>query len=114
MKRLIALLAALGGAFAYVFLRRRRGHEEEYGYVPTRAEAAARPDDATLVDKVRSEIFRDVDIPTGKININAEEGKVVLRGEVDEPELIDQLAERTRKVQGVEDVENLLHVTTKS
>jgi osmotically-inducible protein OsmY len=114
MKRLIALLAALGGALAYLVVRRRRGREEEYGYVPSRAEEAARPDDAILVDKVRSEIFRDVDVPTGKININAEEGKVVLRGEVDEPELIDQLVERARKVHGVEDVENLLHVATKS
>jgi osmotically-inducible protein OsmY len=33
----------------------------------------------------------------------------VLRGEVDSPELIDDLVVRARKVQGVQDVENLLH-----
>ena len=109
MKRFIALLAVFGGALAY--LRRRRGHEEQVGYEPIKQhEGTARPDDATLVDKIRSEIFRDVDVPKGQININVEKGKVILRGEVDQPELIEQLVERTRNVHGVEDVENLLHV----
>jgi osmotically-inducible protein OsmY len=112
MKRFIALLAVFGGALAY--LRRRRGHEEHVGYEPMHHEGTARPDDATLVDKIRSEIFRDVDVPKGQININVEKGKVVLRGEVDQPELIEQLVDRTRKVHGVEDVENLLHVGSRS
>jgi len=42
------------------------------------------------------------------INVNAENGKVVLRGEVDEPSLIEDLEQRTKKVQGVREVENLL------
>jgi osmotically-inducible protein OsmY len=113
MKRLIALLAVLGGALAY--FRRSRGQQEQFGYEPSKQhEGTARPDDATLVDKIRSEIFRDVDVPKGQININVEKGKVVLRGEVDQPELIEQLVERTRKVHGVEDVENLLHVGGRS
>ena len=72
--------------------------------------AEARPDDATLARKVETEIFREPDVPKGKINVNAENGKVVLRGEVEEPELIKDLEQRTKKVQGVEEVENLLHV----
>ena len=56
-----------------------------------------------------TEIFRDADVPKGKINVNAEDGKVVLRGEVDSPELIDELVGKARKVQGVQDVESLLH-----
>ena len=60
--------------------------------------------------KVETEIFRDSDIPKGRINVNAENGKVVLRGEVEEPELIKDLEKRTKKVQGVQEVENLLHV----
>jgi len=68
------------------------------------------PDDATLARKVETEIFRDSDIPKGRINVDAENGKVVLRGEVEEPELIKDLEQRTKKVQGVEEVENLLHV----
>jgi osmotically-inducible protein OsmY len=73
-------------------------------------EPKPQPDDATLARKVESEIFRDAEVPKGQININAENGKVVLRGEVDKPEMIRDLEDRTRKVQGVQDVENLLHL----
>jgi len=67
------------------------------------------PDDVTLARKVETEIFRDADVPKGKINVNAENGKVVLRGEVDSAELIDDLVEKARNVQGVQEVESLLH-----
>jgi osmotically-inducible protein OsmY len=67
-------------------------------------------DDVTLARKVETEIFRDADIPQGRINVNAENGKVVLRGEVEQPELIKDLEQRTKKVKGVQEVENLLHV----
>ena len=67
-------------------------------------------DDATLAQKVQSEIFRDADAPKGTVDVNAEDGIVVLRGEVERPELIEELVERTRKVQGVRDVQNLLHL----
>lgn len=67
------------------------------------------PDDVTLARKVETEIFRDTDVPKGQINVNAENGKVVLRGEVEKPAMIKDLEKRTRKVQGVQDVENLLH-----
>ena len=33
----------------------------------------------------------------------------MLRGEVDSPELIDDLVSKARKVQGVQEVESLLH-----
>jgi hypothetical protein len=75
-----------------------------------RDEEKLQPDDATLARKVETEIFRDSDIPKGRINVDAENGKVVLRGEVEEPELIKDLEQRTKKVQGVQEVENLLHV----
>ena len=68
-------------------------------------------DDATLAQKVESQVFRDVDVPKGRINVNAEDGVVLLRGEVERPELIQELEEKTRSVQGVKGVENLLHVT---
>ena len=73
-------------------------------------EPKPQPDDVTLTRKVETEIFRDADIPKGQINVNAENGKVYLRGEVGQPELIKDLEERARKVQGVQDVENLLHL----
>ncbi len=74
-----------------------------------REEPKPQPDDVTLARKVESEIFRGADVPKGKVNVNAEDGKVVLRGEVDSPELIDELVGKARKVQGVQDVESLLH-----
>jgi BON domain len=66
-------------------------------------------DDATLVDKVESIVFRRRDVPKGQININAENGVIFLRGQVERPELVEALEARVRKVQGVKDVQNLLH-----
>jgi osmotically-inducible protein OsmY len=68
------------------------------------------PNDAALKAKVESELFRPADIPKGKIDVNAEDGVVYLRGEADTPEMISELVERARKIQGVREVENLLHV----
>ena len=118
MKRRIALLGALVVALRYFFDPRNgenrrkmlRDRLASFRQKTTHEEFKLQPDDASLVDKVRSEIFRDVDIPSAQININAEHGKVVLRGEVEQPELIEQLVERTRNVHGVREVENLLHV----
>jgi len=73
-----------------------------------REEPKPQPDDVTLARKVETEIFRDADVPKGRINVNAENGKVVLRGEVDSPEMIEDLVSKARKVQGVQDVESLL------
>jgi osmotically-inducible protein OsmY len=73
-----------------------------------REEAKPQPNDATLKEKVESELFRDADVPKGQINVNAENGVVYLRGEV-EPELIETLEKRARKIKGVRSVENLLH-----
>ena len=68
------------------------------------------PDDVTLTRKVESEIFRGDDVPKGQINVNVEDGVVYLRGELEQPDLIDDLEAQARKVQGVLGVENLLHV----
>lgn len=67
-------------------------------------------DDATLTQKVMSELFRDKRIPKGRINVNAENGVVLLRGEIEEPGLIVEIVERARRIGGVTDVENLLHL----
>ena len=119
--------AALGAVLAYFFdpqngrarrkdaikriVRLGQRQRGRLGAKATRLREGPRPqpDDVTLARKVESEIFRDADVPKGRINVNAENGKVVLRGEVDSPELIDDLVGNARKVQGVQDVENLLH-----
>ena len=87
---------------------------EAYGFskkaTHLREQQKETPNDATLAAKVESQVLGHFDLPSGRINVNAEGGVVVLRGEVDGPELIAELEAKVRKVQGVRDVENLLHL----
>jgi osmotically-inducible protein OsmY len=121
MRRLLKF-AALGAVLVY-FFRDRIGRPGRLGRV-AKSQAfdvkqkvkdfkedagKAQPDDVTLARKVETEIFRSAEVPKGQINVNAENGVVVLRGEVEEPKLIRDLEEKTRNVQGVQEVENLLH-----
>ena len=64
--------------------------------------------DVGLVRKVESEIFRDADTPKGQVSVNAENGVVTLRGEVDK-EWIERLGSAAEQVDGVQAVRNLLH-----
>jgi hypothetical protein len=68
-------------------------------------------DDATLAHKVESELFRDKDIEKGKININAENGVIVVRGEAP-MDVARQIEFRVRRIDGVKEVHNLLHEAT--
>jgi hypothetical protein len=74
------------------------------------AERVAGYDDAELVHHVESVIFRDESLPKGEVSINAEQGKIFLRGQVDSPESIVRIERAVREVEGVDGVENLLHV----
>jgi hypothetical protein len=65
-------------------------------------------DDVELAHKVESILFRDPNVPKGQISINAEAGRVFLRGEV-QPDLVADLEQAVRRIRGVRDVENLLH-----
>jgi hypothetical protein len=67
-------------------------------------------DDATLAQKIETQIFRDPDVPKGQINVNVQDGVAQLRGEVPTPDMLEALVERTRGVQGVRAVESLLHL----
>jgi osmotically-inducible protein OsmY len=66
-------------------------------------------DDTTLARKVETELFRAEDAPKGKVDVSVAGGVVTLRGELPTDELIRDLLEQTRSIQGVESVENLLH-----
>jgi osmotically-inducible protein OsmY len=67
-------------------------------------------DDVTLARKVETEIFRPADVPKGQIAVNVQQGVVQLRGEVPRPDMIDELVAHARRIQGVREVENLLHL----
>lgn len=68
------------------------------------------PSDAALSDKVESELFADPRIPKGNININVEEGVVVLRGQVDNKGEADELIRKAQRIPGVARVDSLLHL----
>jgi hypothetical protein len=66
-------------------------------------------DDETLRQRVESHLFRDRHVPKGNLNITAEHGMIILRGELDSPLEIAQLEERVRHIAGVRGVQNLMH-----
>jgi osmotically-inducible protein OsmY len=67
-------------------------------------------DDLTLRDRVESEVFRNADLPKGRINFDVEAGVVTIRGQVDNAYQIANVEKAVLKVPGVAGVENLLHV----
>ena len=68
------------------------------------------PNDATLAQRVESELFRDPSMPKGQITINAEAGIVVLRGELDSPDQIRAVENAVDRIAGVRAVHSLLHL----
>ena len=80
------------------------------GATPSQRDPARDLNDPALARKVESEIFRGEDAPKGKVVVNVEEGIVYLRGEVDTPGQASALAQAARAVEGVENVQSLLHL----
>lgn len=74
------------------------------------SEGYTAPNDVTLARKVESEVLGRPDIPKGSVLVNVEHGRVVLRGTVERPELRDELTRLTLEVDGVGEVENLVHL----
>jgi hypothetical protein len=71
---------------------------------------SAPEDDQTLKAKVESEIFRPADAPKGAVSVMVVEGIVELRGEVADQADAEALVSAARKVTGVRDVRNLMHL----
>ncbi len=120
MKKILALGAVAAGAAIALFAteagtRRRRqlaaranGLWQQLTHL--REQPKPQPNDATLAAKVQSEVLGDAALPAGHVNVNAENGIVILRGQVESEQLIDELVSRVRKVHGVQGVESLLHL----
>jgi osmotically-inducible protein OsmY len=112
------LVSRIGGFFRHGARRTARlsrglaaeAHGVKQKATHLRERPKEQPNDATLAAKVESEVFRDAGMPKGQVDVNAENGIVILRGQVDRPELIEELERKVRKVHGVHDVENLLHL----
>jgi osmotically-inducible protein OsmY len=86
------------------------GKKIEHEISTAKSNATTVLDDYTLAQKVESELFRDLAIDKGKINVNAENGVVVLRGEVQHPEEINSIEAQVRRIEGVQSVDNKLHL----
>jgi BON domain len=87
--------------------RSQRAGERAAG-MPMEAMSNARPveyDDATLSEKVYTYLNADPRYD-GKVNVSAQNGVVVLIGEVEDP---DEVVRLVRKVKGVGQIESLLH-----
>ncbi|MPZ86731.1 MAG: BON domain-containing protein [Nitriliruptorales bacterium] len=73
--------------------------------------AAETPDnDRTLVDKVRSEVLGGPEWSPYTINVDAVDGVVALRGQLDRPGQIRELRRRVEQVAGVRSVDSFLHL----
>ncbi|MDQ3952588.1 MAG: BON domain-containing protein, partial [Actinomycetota bacterium] len=66
--------------------------------------------DEALTAKVESEVLSRWSFPKGRINVNTVDGIVELRGTCDTSDQIGDLESRVRKVTGVVDVRNFLHL----
>lgn len=76
-----------------------------------RDEADLVPDnDQTLIDKIRSEILGAERWRPFTINVDAADGEVALRGQLDRPDQIRDLTDAVGKVPGVKAVRSYLHL----
>jgi osmotically-inducible protein OsmY len=105
-KKSLIGVAGIGAALAAVLgiVKRRRVADTKSAVTPDREY-----DDVTLARKVESEIFRPADAPKDKVSVSVADGVVELRGELDDPEQVEQLGKTAKGVEGVKDVRNLLH-----
>jgi osmotically-inducible protein OsmY len=93
----------------------RTSVEAQAHAVQQQAEAARREEappenDQTLAAKIESEVLGKAEYPKGSINVNVENGVVYLRGEVPSQDVKGSIEQDVRKVSGVVDVQNLLHL----
>jgi osmotically-inducible protein OsmY len=98
MSRARTFVALLVGALAALVAIRLMG---PLGARPT-------PTDAELFETLRRRLRAGLDLPTNEIELAVADGVVELSGEVDTPELADELVRRAQGVPGVVRVENLL------
>jgi hypothetical protein len=67
-------------------------------------------DDETLVARVRSEALRGDGVKAGEIHVDAYEGCVTLRGQLDHDEEIRRIVAATGRIDGVTQVRSYLHL----
>jgi osmotically-inducible protein OsmY len=68
------------------------------------------PDNETLVARVRSEVMRKAHVSAGEVHVDAYEGCVTLRGQMESEAMIERLVDETRRIEGVGQVRSYLHL----
>jgi hypothetical protein len=70
----------------------------------------AEADNQTLVARVRSEVLRGHGVKAGEIHVDAYEGTVTLRGQLESADEIRAICRATQRVDGVREVRSYLHL----
>jgi osmotically-inducible protein OsmY len=68
------------------------------------------PSDEALADKIRSEVLTRHQYPRGQLNVSVAGGIAELRGTLEDRKAIAALEQEVRKLSGVLDVRNLIHL----
>jgi len=79
-------------------------------FVARRLRERPRPSDVELLETLRKQLRIGLDLPPDTIELTIAGGVVELSGEVDTPELGDELARRAAAIHGVVRVDNHLHL----
>jgi BON domain len=67
-------------------------------------------DDSVVEQRIRSEAFRDLDVPASSFDVEVKGGVATVSGPVPDDDVASELVARVRKVTGVEDVTATLRV----
>jgi osmotically-inducible protein OsmY len=78
--------------------------------MPSNDERKRRKDDATVLQRIRSNALRDVGLSPTDLDVRVENGVATLRGTVPTAKLAEDLLVRVRQVPGVEDVAAMIHI----
>jgi osmotically-inducible protein OsmY len=77
-----------------------------------RGSRPAATDDATVLQRIRSDAFREAGVSTKEVDVSVEAGVARLHGLVASPSLADDLVREVRKVPGVRDVDAAIQVAS--
>jgi osmotically-inducible protein OsmY len=78
--------------------------------LPGQGEPDRPMDDATIAQRIRSEVLGRPALDAREIIVDVNDGIAWLRGQLDDPEQIQSIVEETKEIPGVLDVENLIHL----
>lgn len=116
-KKLLDRTAALGRRSARLAAKKGRftlGKARGVAATVTPTTEQRPTNDATVLQRIRSEALRAAGVSTQEVEVQVENGVATLKGTVASAKLADDLLERVRDVPGVEDVAAMIRVAGES